>query len=104
MDDMESWVNLSRIIWPVWMVLSILLYLGCGAAFLIKFRAALASALLGAAGFVLMIVPGLVHLALSFAAPELSFKVGMFIHVFHILGLGLLLVAIVLAPTRPRAA
>jgi len=103
-DDMESWVKLSRIIWPVWMVLSILLYLGCGAALVVKFRAALASALLGAAGFVLMIVPGVVHLALMLAAPELSFKVGMFIHVFHIIGLALLFVAIVLAPTRAKAA
>ena len=104
MDDMESWVKLSRIIWPIWMVLAIFLHLGCGAALVVKFRAALASALLGAAAFALMILPRAIHLVLMLATPELSFKVGMFTQAFYILGLAVLFVAILLAPTRARAA
>lgn len=102
MNDIEAWIKLNRVLHGVQSLVLVALYVACVVIVLIKFRASIAAALVGVAAFLALIVMTLLHAVLPYALEEHFFKVVGFLGFGHVLAVALLLVALVLAPTRKR--
>ncbi|MFC1806526.1 hypothetical protein ACFL09_06060 [Planctomycetota bacterium] len=98
---MQEWMPVHEILMAVHQGVFLLLYIACGIAIAIKFRASFTAAATGAAAFGAMALTGIVMAVLPrLVSGETFFKLISVVQLGYEVSLALLLVAIILAPTR----